>query len=214
MDANPPFGDYVGRDVLAGEIPWRIHSSGGTAGEPRPHLLHALGPGSGQHPARPFLLLARVQAWRRGDEHPAVFHPTTRPTRPTNRCGNGWGASPLPPVPAWLPEPPAPLEIAQKWHGQRPGRFPRIPAAHVASGKGHGPGSGQGFEAEAGGVLRQVGPGARGPGASPPTTPTECTRCRPFRRNAPTLAGTTSGKTPSSWKSLTRIPTSRWNPAK
>ena len=36
VDANPPFGDYVGRDVLAGEIPWRIHSSGGTAGEPRP----------------------------------------------------------------------------------------------------------------------------------------------------------------------------------
>ena len=36
VDACPPFGDYVGRDVLAGEIPWRIHSSGGTAGEPRP----------------------------------------------------------------------------------------------------------------------------------------------------------------------------------
>ena len=36
VDAYPPFGDYVGRDVLAGEIPWRIHSSGGTAGEPRP----------------------------------------------------------------------------------------------------------------------------------------------------------------------------------
>ena len=36
VDAYPPFGDYVGPDVRAGGIPWRIHSSGGTAGEPRP----------------------------------------------------------------------------------------------------------------------------------------------------------------------------------
>ena len=36
VDAHPPFGDYVGPDVRAGGIPWRIHSSGGTAGEPRP----------------------------------------------------------------------------------------------------------------------------------------------------------------------------------
>lgn len=36
VDAHPPFGDYVGPDVRAGGVPWRIHSSGGTAGEPRP----------------------------------------------------------------------------------------------------------------------------------------------------------------------------------
>lgn len=36
VDSHPPFGDYVGPDVRAGGIPWRIHSSGGTAGEPRP----------------------------------------------------------------------------------------------------------------------------------------------------------------------------------
>ena len=36
VDAHPPFGDYVGPEVRAGGIPWRIHSSGGTAGEPRP----------------------------------------------------------------------------------------------------------------------------------------------------------------------------------
>lgn len=36
VDAYPPFGDYVGLDPRAGHVPLRIHSSGGTTGEPRP----------------------------------------------------------------------------------------------------------------------------------------------------------------------------------
>ena len=35
IEANPPFGDYFGRDPRAGEVPIRIHSSGGTTGNPR-----------------------------------------------------------------------------------------------------------------------------------------------------------------------------------
>lgn len=36
VERHPPFGDYVGLDTRAGKIPLRIHSSGGTTGEPRP----------------------------------------------------------------------------------------------------------------------------------------------------------------------------------
>ena len=36
VEAAPPFGDYLGLDPLAGAVPLRIHSSGGTSGEPRP----------------------------------------------------------------------------------------------------------------------------------------------------------------------------------
>lgn len=36
VERCPPFGDYLGRDPRAGDVPWRIHSSGGTSGEPRP----------------------------------------------------------------------------------------------------------------------------------------------------------------------------------
>ena len=36
IDAHPPFGDYLGLDPQAGQIPMRLHSSGGTTGEPRP----------------------------------------------------------------------------------------------------------------------------------------------------------------------------------
>lgn len=36
IEDYPPFGDYLGLDPRAGEVPLRIHSSGGTAGEPRP----------------------------------------------------------------------------------------------------------------------------------------------------------------------------------
>ena len=36
VESNPPFGDYLGLDPRAGTVPLRIHSSGGTTGEPRP----------------------------------------------------------------------------------------------------------------------------------------------------------------------------------
>ena len=36
VDRSPPFGDYLGQDPLSGKTPMRIHSSGGTTGEPCP----------------------------------------------------------------------------------------------------------------------------------------------------------------------------------
>ncbi|MEE9198541.1 MAG: hypothetical protein V3U26_01955, partial [Dehalococcoidia bacterium] len=36
MESQPPFGDYLGLDPNAGAKPLRLHSSGGTTGEPRP----------------------------------------------------------------------------------------------------------------------------------------------------------------------------------
>lgn len=36
VESHPPFGDYLGLDPRAGTVPLRIHSSGGTTGEPRP----------------------------------------------------------------------------------------------------------------------------------------------------------------------------------
>jgi len=36
VEDHPPFGDYLGLDPRAGEVPLRIHASGGTTGEPRP----------------------------------------------------------------------------------------------------------------------------------------------------------------------------------
>jgi phenylacetate-CoA ligase len=38
MESHPPFGDYMGLDPRAGTIPLRLHSSGGTTGEPRPTI--------------------------------------------------------------------------------------------------------------------------------------------------------------------------------
>lgn len=36
VEDHPPFGDYLGLDPRAGDVPLRIHASGGTTGEPRP----------------------------------------------------------------------------------------------------------------------------------------------------------------------------------
>jgi phenylacetate-CoA ligase len=36
IEDHPPFGDYLGLDPTSGDAPMRLHSSGGTTGDPRP----------------------------------------------------------------------------------------------------------------------------------------------------------------------------------